>query len=188
MTTKEKYRSAIESNIHETLYAISEINAVNKLAEKYPNSYRFNFFYYASNALYKDSISRAIKILEKNYDNNTLSFWYIYNQNRTFINNILTENNMNIDELEVLSKKLKHLRNKLFFHLDKKGVKDSNSIWKEADITGDFLESTLHKLRTVFEKLYKIEFRKEYHSFVYDAEDITAIIEACKKDGFFVTN
>ncbi len=183
MDLEEKISASIERNLQEVIYAKSGVNAVNKIEAKHPKPYTFNFFYYASLALYNDSVSRIIKVLEKKDNNDTLSFWFLLKHNKDTVINFCNNNDIDINNFTIVSEKLKQLRDKLFFHIDKRGVKDKERIWKTAKIQGNEFNKSINDLLIILEHLYENKFKRKYNKFIYDGSDIVKIINACIETG-----
>ena len=139
----DRHSRGLTRNIHEVRSLLSERNAINKLIELYPSP-GYDFFRFSYYALYNDMIAHAIKVLDQHKDSS--SFWFIYGSHQEKIDQILAEHNCSIGDIELLSSKLKNIRDKTHFHIDQRAVIDPKKVWKDADITGDFFSKIFEVL------------------------------------------
>ena len=94
-------------------------------------------------ALFNDYIARCIKVLEDR--GGAASFWYIYKTNQGPLDKAALELGIDITELAGMSAKLKHVRDKTHFHIDRDGVLDPKVVWRDADIKGRALADVAAK-------------------------------------------
>jgi hypothetical protein len=92
-------------------------------------------------SLYDDYISRAIKIFDRN--SKSASFWYIWKCTPTPIEKFAKSENFDIQNLDIVTRKLKLIRNGSHFHIDEDGVKNPEKIWSDAGLAGKELTDAL---------------------------------------------
>jgi hypothetical protein len=105
-------------------------------------------------ALHNDYLSHAIKVFDKS--SKAASFWYLYRTNRCPIDNYAKQVGYEIGNLQIVTDKLKAIRNGSHFHIDKRGVLDPKAIWTGAALTGKELGAAIdfvwEALRTIQEE------------------------------------
>ena len=173
----ERYEIALEKNIHDIVYAISEYNIAKTISDEYPRA-GWDFFRISFYSLSNDMLARSMRVLDLHKD--AASFKYIYNIQKSEVEKFAKNNSINIKEIESLTKKLGNIRDKVLFHIDKKCILDQNQIWEKADLTGDFFFSVLSNLLKILQHLYQKHFGKEYHLRFYDGEEVKKILNACR--------
>ena len=85
-------------------------------------------------ALFNDYIAHCIKVFEDRKQ--AASFWYIYRTNQKQIDAFALRRKIDIKRLRIVSEKLKHIRNKTHFHIDKVGVLDTKGVWRDTRLPG----------------------------------------------------
>jgi hypothetical protein len=107
-------------------------------------------------ALMGDRLARLIRILEDS--DRTATFWYLHNCEPANV-----AKNLDIPRLEDLSKRLRHVRNKTFFHIDKNHVSDSQAVYTEANIIADEVIWAMETIWRTLNRLYEDRFGRPYH-------------------------
>lgn len=179
--TQRRYRKVLNRCLHDLGYIKAYIALYNQIAAKDNTYLHFNFFYLAATAFFSDIISRSIRLLDKHQDSS--NFWYILNIKKKEISDYIKTLSITIADIENLSKKLKPLRDKVHFHIDKDAVLNPKEIWHEAKITGEFLEKVLNGIFEILAHLYELEFSEKYILHKYDGSEINLIYDACQKSG-----
>ncbi len=177
MELKNRYRRSLIRNLHELKFLISKRNAANALVAEIP-TFGLSFFRYAYYALKNDLIAHGIKILDKHKD--SVSFWYLYCCKKDEIDKYLANNNFSIDKIEELSKKLKTVRDKTHFHIDKDGVFDPDKIWESAGITGNEFNLVFDFLWELLNNLHISQFSEPFRDYLYRGEDIKEIVRTVR--------
>ena len=126
-------------------------------------------------------LTRLIRLLEHN--EKTSGLWYICELHKQRIDKHFTSNELNLDEIISFAKKLKIIRNKIHFHLDKNAILDPKNYWNNANITWEFLEKCISSLDLIFKDLYKDEYNEEYITYGYEGRELDLIYDVCKKSG-----
>ncbi len=179
----DKIREALWRNLNELRYAISMRNCLNEFTTAAPET-NWGFFTYCTIALYNDIFSHEIKVLDKH--KKAASFWYIRNCNFDLVNKLMEKHNISIEEIEELSYKLKLIRDKTHFHIDKSGVIDPSVIWNEANIKGDYINEIIDKLYKVMNDVYREKYGCDFGQPIHDGKDAGIIVEACKIAGIII--
>ena len=154
--------------------------ALNEIGRISPKT-NWGFFSYAYIALYNDTLSHEIKILDRHRD--AASFWYIYRCDEKNIKALLSKFNLELEKVEKLSDKLNEIGDKTHFHIDKIGVLDPNAVWDNADVKADFINEVFDKLWIILKEYYKLIFGNDFSQNLYDPADIERIINAVKDKG-----
>jgi len=149
--------------------------------EKAESYHTLDFFRLAYDALFNDMIAHAIKVLDRNKDSET--FWSIYGREKTTIDRFLKDNNYDIATLNDVADKLKIIRDKTHFHIDRKGLLNPNDVWKNAGITGKELANAIDKTWEILNYVYRINTGDAFFYPDYKGSDATKIIKAAKKEG-----
>ncbi len=166
-----RYQLALKRNIDEVLRAIL-LRAYNAIIEQEIYG-RVIVLLSSANALFNDLIARAIKVLDKGRSSST--FWYLYNYRRNDIDKLLENSGSSIASIDTLASKLKIVRNKTHFHIDKRDVMSPKAVWERAAIQGDELKNGLIILYDVLKALHYEEFHSDGFPLEYDADDVHRI-------------
>jgi len=178
-----RYNRSLVRNLVELERALSFRNSVNELARTALQT-NWSFFSYAYLAMFDAMIFHAIKILDKHKD--AASFWYIWNCNQKVVNAFIKIHNLSLDDVNSLSVKLKIIRDKTHFHIDKSAIFNPRAVWEEANISGNEFNKVLDNLWEVLRELYFEQFGKNFNQPIYAGEDIENIISAVLDKGFIV--
>ncbi|MBL7197222.1 MAG: hypothetical protein ISS47_03915 [Candidatus Omnitrophica bacterium] len=186
MIEENRYRNAIKRNLYEVAYALLEystlriLNEYNKKEGIYVTGE--GFFNISYRALFNDMVAHSIKVLDK--DRKSATFWYILKTDKAKAENLRLYSKEKIKSLRNLASKLKTIRNKTHFHIDKEGVVDPKMIWGNANIKGRELEESLHYLFSILNELHKAVFNKNflYQPEDYDGTDLIKLLELAKSE------
>jgi len=141
-----------------------------------------SFFEISKNALFNDMIAHAIKVLDKN--KNSATFWYILKTDETRAKTLKIYSEEKLQELHNLTKKLKLVRDKTHFHIDRESVLDSSSVWKDADISGNELSAGLEYLFEFLLELRNDVFNEKAsrNNYLYKGDDVIRLLELAKEN------
>jgi len=134
-----RYSKAIERNLAEMQRAI--LNRTTLLGIERSKGVRALFLQVVYFALFNDYVAHCIKVFEQS--KKAASFWYIYRTDQKIVDAFAKKEKINLDALEGVSKKLRHIRDKTHFHIDAEGVLDTKAIWREAGLTGKQLSKAV---------------------------------------------
>ncbi|MFT3758965.1 hypothetical protein [Thauera sp.] len=88
--------------------------------------------------MFNDHIAHCIKAFDRN--SKSASFWYLYKSDSGIINSYLQKEGCKMTSIEYATEKLKHIRDKTHFHIDKDAVLDTREVWSQAGLTGNDLQ------------------------------------------------
>ena len=139
MADTSRYDSALKRNLAE-LQKILLIRATLLGIEKHGRTAKV-FTRVVDDALHNDHMSHAIKVFEQS--SKSASFWYLYRTDPTPIDKFAKKVGYDMNNLQVVSDKLKAIRNGSHFHIDKTGVLDPDVVWSGAALTGKELGAAI---------------------------------------------
>ncbi len=177
------YYRATRRILFELEKALSYRNAINELSKVTPKTC-CSLFSYANLAMYDAMFFHIIKILDEN--KRASSFWYLWRHEPKIIEKLLLKHGITLDEVKQLSCKLKLIRNKTHFHIDKNNVINPRDVWDRANITWDFFHKIIDNLWNVLNDLYREQFGLEFNGQIYTGHDIQEIITATKARGVII--
>ena len=142
-----------------------------------------SFFSIAQDALYDSTLMHAIKVLDRNRDSAT--FWGIFDTALDKIRRLNCYTEEKMVHLAKLEPKLKLVRDKTLFHIDKGAVLDPPAIWREAGIAPDEFKSGLEYVWEILRGLHIAEFNREYSDLCerYKGEDVAQILDLACSNG-----
>lgn len=174
---KPKFLSAIERNFAEVNNALLKLTAYNVLSRQNIVYSGMSFFVIAQQALHYDMISHAMKILDTHAGAKGLG--YIKKVNSAAVVRAAKTRGVDLLELDTLSSKLKHVRDKTQFHIDAASLTDPAGVWADADINGDLFVRSLNNIAALLSELKTDLFQGEaLEVTAYDGSDIPKIITA----------
>lgn len=151
MAESSRYGSALTRNLAE-IQKILLIRATLLGAHKHRGTTKI-FSRIVAESLKNDHESHAMKVFEQS--SKAASFWYLYRTDPGPIDRHARKVGYDIAHLQVVSDKLKVIRNGTHFHIDKVGVVEPRAIWSDASLTGkelgaaiDFVWGALSSIQT----------------------------------------
>lgn len=155
--SEERFKRAVTRICYEAFWLHTFQVAIDRL--KNIDSIGLDFFRVSWVALQDARLIRLIRILEKNKKSKNSkkvdSVWYLRCYNKVEFDKYLKKTELNLTDLEEVSQQLSKIRNKTFVHLDESGVRDPQTIYREAGLTLDrisWLIEQLWKLATLIHK------------------------------------
>jgi hypothetical protein len=82
--------------------------------------------------------------------------------------------------MESLSDKIKHVRDKVHMHYDKKYIGDPKLAWAESGLNGDAVSELLRKTGRALQAAYRARFGTAFAGVPYDTRDLPAILAALR--------
>lgn len=140
-----------------------------------------DFFRISYYALFNSMIGHLMKVLDRHKD--CASFWYIYELKKTEIDSMFSPQYGGIKHIEDLADRLKHVRDKTHFHIDKKAVFDPKQIWKDANLTDGEVIMVMQHLLKVLNKLHTDHFDEDFPMPDYNGDDAYKIVKLAEKEG-----
>ena len=144
-----RYERAIQRNLAELQRAI--LNRTTLLGFEDAGGLGHLFLELAYYAFFNDYVGHCIKVFDRN--TRSASFWYIYRANQKAITSYARSHKINIAILERVSDKLKKIRDKTHFHIDRDGVFDPAAIWRDADLSGKELSAAVDAAWDILKQL-----------------------------------
>ena len=172
-----RYDAALERNLAETSNAILKRRALIGLHSA-DSSHGLDFFRVAAHALYNDLTAHAARVFDRHPD--AASFWYVIRCDEATARAQASTLGVDLDALGVLADKLKGIRDKTLFHIDKKAVENPKLVWSSAEIKGGVLGSGLDEAFRVLAGLYLKRSGVARTIPDYDGSDAPIIIRAYK--------
>lgn len=183
------YEEAIKTNIQKVARALFELKALmafdNYLEQNTVYVCGVNFFDISKKALYENMFRHAMNVLDIGKSGDAATFWYILKFDEIKIKELNSYSAEKNELLKSLAKKLKHIRDKVFFHIDKNCILDSEKIWLEADIKANEFRDGLQYLFSLLEELYRTVINNPvlFHPDDYSGDDITKLLNLAKSGG-----
>lgn len=178
--TESRYQRALRRNLHEATQAIYECNAYNAIMNC-DTAHGMDFFRVVFYSLNNDMVAHAIKLLDRS--SKSASFWYIFRCKQKDITTFAEQNSLSIRNIELMSEKLKSIRDKTHFHIDREAVFNPAKVWQDADIEYKQFFYVLNSIRIILDHLYFVEFGKNFGELAYDGADVGPILRAVKATG-----
>ena len=135
------YEAALSRNLIELERAQLNLQAMVAMEAAKPTEMSLKVIYYA---LFNDYIAHCIKVFDQHRD--AASFWYLHKQNKQQIEQLADSLSIDLAGFSQMSDKLKHVRDKTHFHIDRKGVIDPKAVWRDAEINGLALAKTVRSV------------------------------------------
>lgn len=174
---EKRLRAALKRNFAEVNNAILKRTAYNKLCSAGFNYTGMSFFVIAQQALFNDMVANAIRVFDDHKD--VSSLWYIIRCNEGIAKKAATACGINIEKLRAIVPKLRHIRDKTHFHIDRKAVEAPKDVWKDAGVSGNELTDALYGAATLLAHIKKETFGGEIEKLTpYDGSDVQAIVKA----------
>jgi hypothetical protein len=174
------YYAVLKRNLNELVIAKLEFEAYREIGDKLLLNFYDSFFTLAQDSLFNDMVAHMIKVLDRNSQSTT--FWYIFRCKAKEIKNFIRENDIVFMDIYDLAEKLKIVRDKTHFHIDKKGVKNPKAVWAEADITYDELEYNMNSLYKILNWLHVKAFDFDFE--IPKIDDLQYIIKTSVDAGY----
>jgi hypothetical protein len=148
----ERFRDTLERLLPETYNLMSAQAALEVLMDHQSGVILAQSF----SALMGDRLARLIRIFENSDD--TATFWYLHR-----CEPVNVAKDVDIPRLEEFSEKLRLVRNKTFFHIDKNHVSDSRAIYTQANIIANEVIWAMEIIWRTLNRLYEERFGHPYH-------------------------
>ena len=180
MTETSRLQRALERNLDELGRAILERQAMLGM-EAAGSTHGMDFFRIAYDAMFNDLLSHSIKVLDRN--SQSTSFWYIYRCEKVLIDRYISEKRYRLEEYGQMADRLKKVRDKTHFHIDRDAVFSPADVWKDVNIKGSELKQVIDDVWDILEYVYSQKFGKEFTVLPYDGHDATEVIKTAQDAG-----
>lgn len=170
--------ATIQRNLLELNNAILKVTAHDELVKQGLTYTEMSFFVIAQHALYNDILTHAIRVLDEHRD--AMSFWYLLRCKEGIVFKQAAQKvGLDLEKLKDLSAKLKSIRNKTLFHIDRRSVRQPEAVWMQAEIIGSALFKALNEMFETLAIAKRDHFDGEFETITkYDGSDIAKIIKA----------
>jgi hypothetical protein len=171
---KERFKKTVERLAAEVSILLTEQVALEELSGAVANQ----LVSVSQIALLGDRLARLIRILEDDSRREVAGFWYL---TRCEPNRVALKSE---DEkhLRDMATRLKPIRDKTFFHIDKNGVFDREAIYADAKITGNEIVRAIDVLWSILSRLYRDEFTDQAAAPVWLSNSRPRLKEVFGKD------
>ncbi len=122
-----------------------------------------------------------MKVLDTHKD--SASFWAIYNENTKMLNDLISELSIDINVIHSMTNKLRIVRNKTHFHIDKNGMIEPEEVWRSANITGKDIDDVIGALFKLLSELYKREVSERIPYYGYEGGQTEKLFQLAKENG-----
>ena len=174
----DTYNAALTRNLAEANNAILKRRALIGLHSLH-SAHGLDFFTVAAHALYNDVLSHSMKLLET--DPKPASFWFLVRCDKASAKKAAKARGVNLSDVAAIAARLKSIRNKTHFHIDKNAVLNPRAVWIDAMIEGDQLGTALEGAYAILSELHFIKHGIRTALPDYDGTDAAKIVLAYKK-------
>lgn len=142
------------------------------------SSHSLDYFRVSAYALQNDLYAGAHRAFDSHKD--AVSIWYVRNLAPEDFAASAEEANIEIPELERLAEKLKPIRDRVHFHVDRRDLLEPSNAWEDANMTGDEFISLTENAHEILRLMY-LKLTGENKTIPeYFGEDIKDIISSYK--------
>ena len=134
-----RYLSALRRNLDELQRATMARICAQGFENDWPPTHLHAKLYY--NALFNDFLTKCMKVFELRRQ--TASFWYLERTDAQAMMTALGGSAALLAELRAVSERLKHIRDKVHFHIDEHGVLNPDGVWQDAALSRDRLDAAV---------------------------------------------
>ena len=173
-----KLRCAIEKVLLELNNCILKRRAYNKFISL-KTAHGLDFFRICAYALQNDLYAGAHRAFDRHKD--ATSFWYIKNIAPKEFAKATSDSKIVIEDLEKLAEKLKPIRDRVHFHVDRRDLTEPTKAWEDADLTGNEFISLTENAHEILRIMYLDLTGQDRTIPGYFGEDIEKIITAYKE-------
>lgn len=172
--------AALSRTFAEISNATLKLIAYNALCKEKITFSGMSFFVIAQHALYNDMIAHAIRVLDEHRD--VAAFWYIHKCHPRSVETGIVKAGLDIQAVRATSAKLRHIREKTHFHIDRATVHSSARVWQNAGVTGDEFSTMLKVIAEVLSDInVEILHGQPMHLTDYNGTDIPRLVGAFEK-------
>jgi hypothetical protein len=179
MSVPSDYKRTLERLMHELDQAICEDRAHAAIWNAH-TAQSMSFFHVAFSALSNDCVAHAIKVLDRHPK--AASFWYVVKHKDGEIRSFCADQSISLSEIETMSDRLKGIRDRTHFHIDRRDVFDPEAVWRRAGVKHSHFTAVLDSLWRILDHLYIAEHGQSFGSpDYYTGADVEPILRAVKE-------
>jgi hypothetical protein len=169
--------AAIDRNFAEADDALLKLTAYAHLNAAEIEHAGMMFFVLARQALFNDMIAGAIRIFDDHKEAGSL--WYIIRCHEAAVQGVAQDCGVDLEELKAMVPKLRHIRDKTHFHIDRRTLEDPSSVWRQAGISLEEFTRALHNVATLLASLKQTVYQGKRNALTcYDGADVKLIVAA----------
>jgi hypothetical protein len=173
-----KLRSALKKVLLELNNCILKRRAYNKFISL-NTAHSLDFFRICAYALQNDLYAGAHRAFDTHKD--ATSFWYIKNVAPKEFAKAASESGIEIKDLEDLGEKLKPIRDRVHFHVDRRDLMEPTKAWEDANLTGNEFISLTENAHEILRIMYLDLTGQDRAIPEYFGDDIEKIITAYRE-------
>lgn len=174
--------AALNRNFAEADNAILKLTACNSLSASGFSRAGTNFFGIAGQALYNDMVASAIRIFDDHKEAGSL--WYIIRCCGPSARRAEKDYGVSIDALKKIVPRLRYLRDKTHFHIDRRTVESPALVWSRVDISAEEFADALRDAALLLAKIKQDVYGGEMDTLTpYDGSDVKKIVDAYAASG-----
>ena len=169
--------AAINRNFAEANDAILKLTAHDSLHRAGFNPTGVSFLAIADQALFNDMIAGAIRIFDEHKEAGSL--WYIIRCHEAVAHAAARSCGIDMDEMRTIVPKLRHVRDKTHFHIDKRNVENPALVWSHADISIDEFTKALRNAAVLLAKIKQDIYGGKMDVLTpYEGSDVRRMVDA----------
>ena len=146
---------AIVRNLHECADAILMRQVDHLIMTRTVNRWSANFLNLADRAFFFGTMAHFAKVLDHN--SRTHSFCWLYDRNKVEVDAFAKRRNYDTNWLWSLAQRVRGVRNKTLFHIDRHGLLNPRAIWQHANITGADVGRALEIIWHCLQHLHRLK-------------------------------
>lgn len=168
--------AAINRNFAEANDAILKLTAHDSLHRAGFSPTGVSFLAIADQALFNDMIASAIRIFDEHKEAGSL--WYIIRCHEAVALAAARSCAIDMDEMRTIVPKLRHVRDKTHFHIDKRNVENPALVWSHADISIDEFTKALRNAAALLAKIKQDIYGGKMDVLTwYDGSDVRRMVD-----------
>lgn len=140
-----------------------------------------DFFRLAYNSMFNDMVGHAMKVLDRHRD--SVGYWYVIRAEADLVQAFAKGKDYDLAKHEDMADRLKLVRDKTHFHIDKKGVVNPSDVWKAADIRGSALAEVIDQVFEVLRHVSERKYGESYDLPSYDGGDARKLVALAQEVG-----
>ena len=178
MTTT--FDRALHRNLSELQRVLYYRRAYGALRSQDRDTFGIDVFVLMDLAFFDQMFAHAIKVFDSHKD--AASFWFLVDQKREEIESFCQETGRDLSTLHLMSDKLKAVRDKTHFHIDKIGILSPEEIWKRAHIVVGELDRAIEDAIAILQFCHEKVHGKPFSMPNYDGSDVADLVRLAEEN------
>ena len=184
MDADEKFGKALRRNLSELQRVLYYRRAWGALKSTDRLTSGLDVFELMDRAFFDQMVAHAIKVFDRS--RRVASFWYLLRQQTAEIEQFCRTRACTLHCIEVLSAKLKIIRNKTHFHIDGDCVSDPKGVWTDAGVVWNEFDQATQRAFEILQHLYTAHHGQGFEFPSYDGSDVADLIRLAEHNGLSV--